>query len=581
VLAKVFSASVWGVDTRQPYILCLLAISSWLIALAPPLQAEVKLPEIFGTYMVLQQEMTVPLWGTADPGEHITVVAGDHSGTAIADAQGKWRINLAAFPPKTPRMTVSVYGKNLVEFDDVLIGDVWLASGQSNMEYCLRGAHNIKDIEDHLADDELRVFMADHAYALEPATDLRGHWEVAGHDSLWNFSAIAYFFGHELRQALDRPIGLIETSFGGTIAQSWTSVSGLAMDPPFKGELDVHDANLKALPTLSADYGQKVAGFQGAITDWQAKYGDDLNRRRIQWQQDAQAARVAGKPVPPDPQPGAPLPQQPPDELGGRNGPGNLFNGMIAPLIPYAIKGIIWHQGEFNVGAAVEYRTLFPRLITDWRDKWGEGNIPFLYVQLAALGDRDVVGGGDWPLLQEAQGMARSLPNVGMATSIDIGDRNTIHPADKFDVGQRLAKLAYKIAYGKNVVAEGPTFDKMTIEGSAARISFTNPVGYLVVRPAPWTAPDAYSIPTTSLVGFVVAGADKKFFTADAKIDGNTVIVSSPQVPQPVAVRYDFANITIANLYNNEGLPAYPFRTDTWDDIFSPATPPQMVPGAP
>jgi sialate O-acetylesterase len=546
------------------------------------LQAEVKMPAIFGDHMVLQQDMKVPVWGTADPGEKVTVVFGDHSGTAVADDKGRWRIDLAPLAASDRGMPFVVLAKNLIRFEDVIVGDVWLASGQSNMEYCLRGAHNIKDIADHLDDQSLHVFMADHAYGLEPATDIRGHWEVASRESLWNFSAIAYFFGHDLRTTLNQPIGLIESNHGGTVAQSWTSISGLQKDPPFTNYVDAHNKLVADFAKASDGYGEKKASYQKTLADWDAKYGVELDKRWTEWRKQAQENRVAGKPVPPDPTIEVPRPPEPPEPVGGPNAPGNLFNGMIAPLIPYAIKGVIWHQGEFNVGAGAEYRTLFPRMITDWREKWGQGDFPFLFVQLAALGDRDVVGGGEWALLQEAQYMALSVPNTGMATSIDVGDRNDIHPADKVDVGLRLARVAKHLVYGdKNPTYTGPMFDKMAVEGATARISFAQTGGGLVIGTAPWTAPDAFPIPTTKLVGFDVAGADQKFYEADAKIDGNTVVVSSPQVAAPVAVRYDFANITIANLYNKEGLPAFPFRTDKWDTVMSPATPPQMVPEKP
>lgn len=505
-------------------------------------------------------------------------MAGDHSGVATAGADGKWRVDLAPFAPGTPPFALVAMSKNQARFEDVLVGDVWLASGQSNMEYCLRGVHNIKEISDHLEDQQLRVFMADHAYALEPASDVRGHWEVASRESLSGFSAIAYFFGHDLRQSLNRPIGLVESSFGGTVAESWTSISGLEKDPPFTSEVAAHAAAMEKFQSLSAGYGEKRVNYQKVIDEWDATDGQALYRAWAEWRRQAQINRIAGKPVPRDPEPGRPRPPEPADPLGGRNLPGSLFNGMIAPLIPFAIKGVIWHQGEFNADRAAEYRTLFPRLISDWREKWGQGDFPFLFVQLAALGDRDVIGGGDWPLLQEAQFIASRVPNTGIATSIDIGDRNDIHPADKLDVGLRLARIARHRVYGQNIVDSGPVFAKMTVEGHTARITFTETGGGLVIGSAPWTAPDAYPIPATQLVGFVIAGADQKFAIAEARIEGNVVVVSSAQVPNPVAVRYDFANITTANLYNKEGLPAFPFRTDTWDKVNSPAVPPKMIP---
>ena len=549
-----------------------------LLFVIRPLHAEVKLPAIFGDHMVLQQDIKVPVWGTAEPGEKVTVIVGDHAGAATADGEGRWRIDLPPFAPNPQRLIMTVMGKNLIRLEDVLIGDVWVASGQSNMEYPLQGAHNFKDVAEYLNDDQLRIFMVDHAYALEPDSDVKGHWEIGSRETLAKCSAVACFFARELRGSLNRPIGLIDSSFGGTVAQSWTSISGLQKDPPFNNYLDAHRKIVADFAAASAGYGDRKAAYDKIRAAWEAKDGVEIMRRWAVWSKQAQENRIAGKPVPPDPQPEVPCPQQPIEPLGGENAPGNLYNGMIAPLIPFAIKGVIWYQGEYNAGNAVEYRTLFPRLIGDWREKWGEGTFPFLFVQLAALAERGLVGGGDWPLLQEAQFMTLSVPNTGMATAIDIGDPNNVHPADKMDVGVRLSLLARHRVYGQNVVDTGPVFDTMSISGNTARISFSATGSGLVIGKAPWTAEDAYPIPTDKLVGFEIAGADQKFFVADARIEGNTVVVSSTQVPNPVAVRYDFANLTTANLYNKEGLPAFPFRTDKWDNVNSPAIAPRMMP---
>jgi sialate O-acetylesterase len=553
-------------------------------ALVASLQAEVKLPAIFGDHMVLQQEQKVPVWGTADPGEKVTVIVGDHTGSATADDKGKWRIDLAPFPPNAATLKMIVMGKNMITFEDLLIGDVWLASGQSNMEFNIHDSHNFADVTGHLDDQQLRVFQADHAYAVEPTSDIKGHWAIASQDSIVGFSAVAYFFGHELRGHLNRPIGLVDSCFGGTVAQAWTSLSGLQKDPPFTNYVEAHNKMAADLAANIDSFADQQIAFQKADREWRDAYETDYWKGWAAWNLQAQENRIAGKPVPPEPHFDHPPPRQPADPFGGPNTPANLFNGMIAPLISFAIKGAIWYQGEYNAGdaaSAAEYRTLFPRLITDWREKWGQGDFPFLFVQLAGLGDRGLVGGGGWPLLQEAQFMTLSLPNTGMATAIDIGDPNGVHSPDKLDVGVRLSLLARHRVYGENLVDTGPIFDKMTVEGNAARISFTGTGGGLVIGRAPWTAPDAYPIPTDKLVGFVIAGADQKFAVADAKIDGNTVVVSSPQVPNPVAVRYDFANLTIANLYNKDGLPAFPFRTDKWDNVNSPTVAPQMVPPKP
>ena len=483
-------------------VFCLLASTS--------LRADVKLPAIFGDHMVLQQEAKVPVWGTADAGEKVTVKAGDHTGTAIADAAGKWRIDLAPFAPNSAPITVTIAGHNTLKFDDVLIGEVWVASGQSNMEFAFAGVHDAAEEQPKANDPQLRLFSVAKTASLTPLIDVQGTWLPCTPDSVRSFSGIAYFFGRDLRAKLKRPVGIIGSYYGGTPARSWISLSGLEKNPPFTQDVELAKSH--------------------------------------------------------------------PDPLT-RYTPTGLFDGMIAPLIPFAIKGVIWYQGEDNAvtsALAIEYRTLFPRLITDWHEKWGQGDFPFLFVQLAGFVRDDIGGAGgfDWPLLREAQANTLSLPNTGMVTAADIGAGTDIHPPDKLDVGKRLALDARHVAYGEDLVYTGPTYDKMTVEGNAIRVSFTQIGGGLVIGSAPWTTPALQPVPTTSLLGFTIAGADKKFVATDAKIDGATVVVSSPQVPAPVAVRYYWNNLTQANLYNKEGLPAFPLRSDNWDDVPSPANPP-------
>jgi sialate O-acetylesterase len=368
--------------------------------------AEVKMPAIFGDHMVLQQGQKVPVWGTADPGEKVTVIVGDHAGGATADDKGKWRIDLAPFPPSSTTYAMIVMGRNMIRYEDVMIGDVWIASGQSNMEFSVHDCANFKDISDHLDDQLLRVFQADHAYALEPNSEIRGHWEIASLASLEHFSAVAYFFGHELRGHVNQPIGLVDSCLGGTVAQSWTSISGLQKDPPFTNYIDAHDKAVADFPALSDGYADKVVAFQKADREWRDKYETDYWKIWGVWQTQAQLNRIAGKPVPPEPHFDHPPAQQPADPFGGPNAPGNLYNGMIAPLIPFAIKGVIWYQGEYNAGDSVEYRTLFPRLITDWREKWGQGDFPFLFVQLAVpFASTDLRVGGKYRIqMKKADG---------------------------------------------------------------------------------------------------------------------------------------------------------------------------------
>jgi sialate O-acetylesterase len=279
------------------------------------------------------------------------------------------------------------------------------------------------------------------------------------------------------------------------------------------------------------------------------------------WRNGLTADALANKAPPPTPlAPSSPEPRRP-EGSDGPHGPANLYNGMIAPLLPFPIKGVIWYQGEANARAAAEYAILFPDLIRDWRRQWGQGDFPFLFVQLASYNPGL---GQDWPLLRESQAKTLSLPQTGMATAVDIGDPGNIHPPDKRDVGHRLALIAEHLAYGKNVEYSGATYSAMQVQGNTVTLTFDLEDGGLVIGHAPWTAADAPPIPTDHLVGFTIAGADQQWHPADAKINRGTVVVSSPQVPTPVAVRYDWADAPQGNLYNQDGLPAYPFRTDNW-----------------
>jgi sialate O-acetylesterase len=559
------------------------------VASVMPLQADVKMPAIFGDHMVLQQEQKLPVWGTADPGEKVTVTAGDHTGTATADDKGKWRVDLALFAVNTPPLSVTVAGKNTLKFEDVLIGEVWLASGQSNMELPLSALPVAAETEAHAADPQLRLFLVTKNTSTEAQTDVGGKWELADAKSVQPFSAIGYFFGRELRAKLNRPMGVIGSYWGGTPASAWISLSGLQKAPSFQSYVDQHTWVLDYI----AHYQEKLAAYQKDIKAWKDADKGAYDARLQQWSTDSDKATKAGQPAPPKPEPPASMPHEPPDESKDFHLSAALYDGMISPLVPYGIKGVIWYQGENNTGNPIEYRTLFPRLIVDWREKWGQGDFPFLFVQLAGLalgghfdaydkptGDPGfpLVRDADWPLLREAQAMALALPNTGMATAIDVGDVGGIHPADKLDVGLRLALAARHVGYGENIVYTGPVFDKMTVEGNSIRVSFKEVGGGLVIADGPITLAGCLPTPTNELLGFVIAGADQKYVLAKARIDGSSVVVSSPDVPSPVAVRYDWANLTQANLYNKEGLPALPFRTDNWDTVISPAIPPERPP---
>ena len=569
--------------------------------LAGAARAEVKLAEIFGDHMVLQEETKLPVWGWADPGEKVTVTLGNASGSAVAAADGTWRVDLPPVPQNTAPQVLTVAGKNTLTFQDVLVGDVWLASGQSNMEFGIgnddRGAEAIAKADE----PQIRLFMVPKATSLDPKTGfvtvppdhLEGKWQVCSPTTLggkwgWNgFSAAAFYFGREIHHVTNRPIGLIGTYWGGTPAQAWTSLSGLQQDPVLAHYVEAHQKFVDNYTQASADYPKLKADFDTAMQQWNQNVAPALNQAMTQWRTDAATAVAANQPVPPQPVPSQPKPNAPLPPDGGQNAPTDLFNAMIAPLVPYAIKGAIWYQGEANAGNGKEYATLFPRMITDWREKWGQGDFPFLFVQLAnwLAPQKEPAEVSGWALLREAQLKTLALPHTGMALAVDIGNPFDIHPKDKLDVGLRLALAARRVAYGENVVSSGPIYDTMTVEGSKIRLTFKEVGGGLTMGVPPWTPTGTPPPAPTELKGFAIAGDDKKWVWGKAEIEGNTLVVSGDGVANPVAVRYDWANCPFGNLYNKEGLPASPFRTDDWEDAPpappKPAAPTPAVPLAP
>ncbi len=480
--------------------------------------ADVKMPAIFGDNMVLQTSAKTPLWGSADPSEKITITAGDQKAEAAANADGSWTtaIDLSHAGDKPFEVTVS--GKNTLAFKNVIAGEVWVCSGQSNMEFSLRGAKNSAEEINNANYPLLRHFTVTKAVSAKPTKALTGKWEVCTPEVAGHFTAVGYFFGRELNQQLKLPIGLIHTSWGGTPAEAWTSQQGLESSPDLQVFID---------------------------RQHEAETGGDAAKQK--YDEQVKAWQAAGSPK--DKKPRQPM------LATGANNPMNLYNGMIEPIIPYGIKGVIWYQGESNAGSAYLYRTLFPAMIQDWRKHWGQGDFPFLFVQLANFQPRQPnPSDSAWAELREAQTMTLKLPHTGMATIIDIGEGADIHPKNKQDVGKRLALSALKTVYGKDVEDSGPMYDSMSIDANKVRLKFTHIGGGLVAK-------------GEKLTGFAIAGEDKKWVWADAKIDGDTVVVSSPEVEKPVAVRYAWANNPDCNLYNKADLPAVPFRTDDWPGV--------------
>jgi len=567
----------------KSYLRTIFSVASGLWCGVGLLSAEVKLAPIFGDHMVLQAGAKLPVWGTAAAGEKVTVTVGGETGSATAGADGKWLVTLDPLKAGTTPLSMTVAGTNTLTFSDVLAGDVWICSGQSNMEFGLGMEFDAKEQIPQANLPLVHLFLVPHKVSLTPVTDiastaprsLGGQWVVCTPENVikvggWSgFSGVGYFFGREIQKATGQPVGLIGTYWGGTPAQAWTSTGKLASDPVLKHYADLHDQALANFPKAQAAYAAAQAAYPAAVEKWKADNGLAANATMAEINTANAKAKAAGKPT---------MPRPPAAPDGGPNFPSNLFDGMIAPLIPYAIKGAIWYQGESNggsVASATEYRTLFPAMITDWRAHWGEGDFPFFFVQLARYHNPNP----GYAVLRESQAKTLSLPNTGMAVAYDVGDQNDIHPKDKLDVGQRLALAAEHVAYGKDLVYTGPVYDKIAVKDGAVRVSFTQVGGGLIIGSAPWVPGKAQPIPATSLAGFTVAGADQTFYPADAKIEGNEVVVSSAQVPQPVAVRYAFIDAE-GNLYNKEGLPAPPFRSDDWAvlDLPKPAPKPPPAP---
>ncbi len=536
------------------------------------------MPAIFGDHMVLQRNIKIPVWGTGAPGEEVTVSLGKGTRKTKADAEGNWRVDLPATEGsgKLPvPQILTVQGTNTLKVSDVLVGDVWVASGQSNMEFGLGGADKGPESVAAANEPQIRLFCVAKSTALTPQKELTGippdsplgTWQVCTPTSSARFSAVAYFFGRDIQRSINQPVGLIGTYWGGTPAQAWTSVSGLEKAPELAHYLQAHAKLVADQGQTDVSFPKMQAEFQAAKAKWDEEVGEPLKAKLVDWKKEVAQATVGKKPLPPEPKPLKPMPK-PPFKDGGPHAPANLYNAMIAPLIPYAIKGAIWYQGEANAGnqqSGQEYAVLFPRMISDWREKWRQGDFPFLFVQLANYQTPAVTPSeGAWPWLREAQSKTLALPNTGMAVTIDIGNANDIHPKDKLDVGLRLALAARHVAYGQKLVFSGPTYDSMRVEANRIAVKFKNVGGGLTIGTPPWRPAGAEVKESTELTGFGIAGADKRFVWAKAVIKGDQILVSCEEVPAPVAVRYGWANTPPVNLYNKEGLPASPFRTDTW-----------------
>ena len=539
-----------------------------LVALAAGVQlvsAEIQLPKVFSDHLVLQRDTELPIWGRADPGEKVTVSFATQSQTVTAGADGHWAVKLKAMAASGQPRELLVTGRNsMVKLTDVLVGEVWLGGGQSNMRSPLFAAHDAAEAVPAAGDNQLRLFNVGFKTAYEPQPTVLGEWKLSTPETARDFSAVGYFFARELRRVLGCPVGILCAAWGGTPIQTWISLQGIRTSPPLTRPLGEWEKAVEAYQKVQTDP-KLAADYAAELQRWKKEVEPVFNAAMKAYN----AGKAAGQPLGEKPSPAWPEPQNP-DPMGMPSPsrrpqtPAVSFNGMIAPLAPFAVRGVIWYQGEANGGAGMEYRVLFPRLIQDWRARWGS-DFPFLFVQLPGWGtDSGPVAESGWPWTREAQLMALREPRTGMAVTIDVGDPNNVHPADKRDVGYRLALLARRQVYGENLVACGPLYRDCAVTGGGIRIRFDQIGGGLRIGQAPWRAPGVEPFPTDRLFGFYVAGDDRKWVAAAARIDGDTVLVSSPAVPQPSAVRYGWASFPQCNLYNREGLPASPFRTDSW-----------------
>ena len=474
----------------------------FFIALVFPsvLHAAIKLPAIFADHMVLQRDAAVPVWGTAVPGENVPVEFAGQKKTATADANGKWLVQLDPMKESAEPRELTV---GSIVIRDVLVGEVWLCSGQSNMEWALGRSTGGTEAVAASANPQLRLCTIPHNSQMTPQEDVPAKWAVSGPDSTKYFSAIAWWFGSKLQKQLGVPVGIINDSYGGTQIQHWMPIETLRKGPwPQDRSTDITLAK--------ADHDKRVA--------------------------EAQKKPGAAKP-------------------GDFRGPSVLWNGMVAPLLKFRVRGVAWYQGESNgyPGVADTYGALLPALVTDWRTGFGQPDLPFLIFQISSYRkpQTDPNEASGMAQLREAQlKTVQTTPHTALVVTLDLGEPD-VHYKNKEPAADRALQAALALAYGRDLESSGPIFKSFESAGDKAILHFTHGGGGLVAKDG-------------SLTGFVVAGADQKFAFADARIEGDAVVVSSAQVAKPVAIRYGWADLPKANLFNQAGLPASPFRTDNW-----------------
>jgi sialate O-acetylesterase len=503
-------------------------------------QADVRLPNVFDEHMVLQREMKLPVWGWADPGEKVTVAFAGQSVAATADKDGKWRVMLAPLQTSAVGREFKVTGKNSIVLKDVLVGEVWLCGGQSNMEselnWCCPEDGQTADIP------LFRIVKADHVLAPTPQDDVKTRrWMICEPGKAMQISGTGFYFARKLVQELKIPVGLLDTSWGGSNITFWIPVDSYKNMPALRPQWEKETALAHAITKEFLKGKSQDKEFLEKNSKWMEEARKSLDTP------DIICSRVDGMPE--------------------RREFGQMYNGLVHPFAPYAIRGLLWYQGEYNANDGDYYVDEMKGLIEGWRKTWGQGLFPAYFVQLPnhQAPTNDPVGGDGWANIRNAQAKTMAtVPNTGMIVTIDVGENEDIHPKNKLDVGERLALWALAKNYDKKIVYSSPFFKEFKVERNKIRIIFDSVGSGLMVGNKDGKKP-AVEDKGGKLQRFAIAGADRKWFWADAVIDGATVVASSPDVPKPVAVRYAYSmNPEGCNLYNKNGLPAGPFRTDDW-----------------
>jgi sialate O-acetylesterase len=508
--------------------------AAFALLVSAPASAAVRLPAIIGDHMVLQQKQANPIWGWDDPGTRVTVTFGNQSVTGVAGADGRWSVRLEAEAANASPRSLLVSGTTQREVKDVLVGEVWMCSGQSNMGFQVGGDFK-GDIEAAASNlPNLRLIRVPNKGTQELQDDFKGEWRASNADTAKPFSAVGFFFGRYLHQILGVPVGLIDNSWGGSAAEAWVRRETIEKDNRFS---DLMKSWREREGFLGSDEAQKK--YEKELADWK------------EYAEKAKSSLKPGQVLRRQPQP----PQQ---TLSGNQRPGNIFAGVVNPTLGYGMKGVVWYQGESNAGRAWEYRSLFPMMIQEWRKEWKQGDFPFYWVQLADFKDEKAAGESDWAELREAQTLTMRLPNTGQAVITDIGEGRDIHPRNKYDVAGRLVRWALVKDYGMNFSYRSPELKECVFEGGKARVTLElygsklRPFDVLEAR------------------GFVVCGEDRVWHVAKGEIMDlakGVIEVSSSEVGKPIAVRYAWADNPVCNLFNEQGLPVTPFRSDDFEMI--------------